>query len=264
MNRHSIPRKLRHISPQHFLLKDELRPFLFAHRGYSSRAPENSMAAFQACEEAGIPGIELDVHLSADGKVVIVHDHDLQRTAGGKGRVEEKSYQELQNYDIGSWYSRDFAGQRIPLLEDLLSRFGDRFYYDIEMKDETHGDSGLAAAVVEIIQRMGMQDHCFLSSFNPYPLKAAKKAAPKLPTAIIYSTAKDVPPILRRGLGRFIAGTEILKPKYLQAGKTAVSYFRSLEGRPCIPWTVDDRELGKMLLASGVEGLISNDPGLHQ
>lgn len=258
-----IPRRLNSFAPGHFLTREELRPFIFGHRGYSSRAPENSMAAFRECKAAGIPGLELDVHLTSDGGVVIIHDHSLERTAGAPGRVEEKTLEELCRLDIGSWYSPQFAEERIPSLRSLFEAFGDVFYYDIELKDEVHGDSGLAAAVLAEIRRAGLAHRCFISSFNPYPLMQVKKLEPKVPTAIIYSTDKGVPPILRHGLGRFIAAADIQKPAYRQAGPAVSSWFRKVEGRMVIPWTVDDAETGKRLLAGGADGLISNDPEIH-
>jgi glycerophosphoryl diester phosphodiesterase len=222
------------------------------------------MAAFSACEEAGIGGLELDIHLTSDGGLVIIHDHTLSRTAGGEGRVEEMELETLKSIDIGSWFSPDFDGEMIPTLQKLFSTYGDRFYYDIELKDETHGDSGLGGAAVQAVVDAKLEHRSFFSSFNPYPLIAAKRAAPEIPTAIIYSNDKEVPPILRHGLGAAIAGVSIRKPAWRQAGGIAVPFYRHIEGRPVIPWTVDDRELGRQLLGRGVDGLISNDPAVHR
>lgn len=261
-----IPRRVRSLEYQgkhHFLSDPSLRPLLFGHRGYSSRAPENSMAAFAACDAAGIDGLELDIHLTADGGLVIIHDHTLNRTAGMDGRLETLTTEELCRCDIGSWFSPDFAGETIPTLQQLLGTWGDRFYYDIELKDETHGDSGLGTAAVEAVKTAKLEHRCFFSSFNPYPLIAAKKAAPEIPTAIIYSDDAEVPPILRHGLGAALAAVSIRKPAWRQAGAVAVPFYRRMEGRPVIPWTVDDVETGQMLQQRGVDGLISNDPAIH-
>jgi glycerophosphoryl diester phosphodiesterase len=258
-----IPRQIRNLSPEHFLRQEKLKPFIFGHRGYSSRAPENSLPAFTACAEAGVPGIELDVHLTRDGHLVIIHDHSTKRTTGVEGSVEALSLQELKQLDIGSWSGSAFTGERIMTLKELLNHFGDAFYYDIELKDRAHGDSGIAAAAVTIIEEAGLENRCFLSSFNPYPLAAAAKLKTRIPAAIIYCTSKEVPWILRHGAGRFLASTPIVKPGYKQTGPLSMKLFRALEGRAVIPWTVDDPEIGRNILKLGADGLISNDPEIH-
>ena len=92
------------------------RPLLFGHRGYSSVAPENTMEAFDLCVGRGIPGAELDVHLCKSGELVIIHDHELQRLAGIDAVVEDSTYAELRQLDVGSHKDPRFAGARIPLL----------------------------------------------------------------------------------------------------------------------------------------------------
>jgi len=257
------PYALAQFSEEHFINQQALRPLLFGHRGYSSRAPENTMSAFRLCADLHIPGIELDVHLTEDGKIVVIHDHNLKRTAGIEAVVEACRLDDLRRADIGSWFSPEFTGELIITLQELFETFSDRFYYDIELKDETRGDSGLASAVVDVIEKSGLEMRCILSSFNPFPLIAARKRSKSIPTAIIYSNDKAVPAILRRGFGKVIASTPILKPDFHQAGPFATAWYRRVEGRAVIPWTVDDLASGKMLLHRGVDGLITNDPEIQ-
>ncbi|MDD2296482.1 MAG: glycerophosphodiester phosphodiesterase family protein, partial [Sphaerochaetaceae bacterium] len=99
------------------------RPLLFGHRGYSELAPENTMAAFDLCVTHEIPGIEIDVHLCKTGELVVIHDHDLLRLAGVENTVEEMSLTELKQLDVGSHKDKKFAGERIPLLEELFTTY---------------------------------------------------------------------------------------------------------------------------------------------
>ncbi len=99
------------------------RPFLWAHRGASFCAPENTLAAFAAAVAAGADGIELDIHLSRNGIPVVIHDETLQRTTDGYGAVAGRTLQQLQQLDAGSWFSAAFADQVIPSLEEVLNAF---------------------------------------------------------------------------------------------------------------------------------------------
>src|SRR5262245_64546483 len=96
------------------------------HRGASDRAPENTMAAFEAAIAIGVDAIELDVHSSRDGHLVVIHDQNLARTTSGQGLVHEHSLAELKALDAGGWFDRAFAGERIPAFEEVLERIGPR------------------------------------------------------------------------------------------------------------------------------------------
>jgi glycerophosphoryl diester phosphodiesterase len=92
------------------------RPFLWAHRGASKNAPENTMAAFAAAVELGVDGLELDIHLSRDGIPVVIHDESLERTTNGRGFVSDASLVQLQQLDAGAWFSPEFTGEPLPTL----------------------------------------------------------------------------------------------------------------------------------------------------
>ncbi|MCF0262600.1 MAG: hypothetical protein HUK23_06785, partial [Sphaerochaetaceae bacterium] len=113
---------------------------VFGHRGFSDKFPENTMMSFAACaDNPAIDGVELDVHLCKSGEVVVAHDFSLKRTAGLDINIEDLTWDELKEIDVGSFKGSgcgglDFSGARVPLLEDLFRTFGDRFIYDIELK----------------------------------------------------------------------------------------------------------------------------------
>ena len=108
--------------------------FVTAHRGFSGTAPENTLAAFRAAIDTGCDMIELDVHLSRDNQVVVIHDDTLERTTSGRGNVADQTYAELKRLDAGSWFDPRFSGERIPTLADVLSLARNRILVNIELK----------------------------------------------------------------------------------------------------------------------------------
>jgi glycerophosphoryl diester phosphodiesterase len=251
-------------------LPDFPRPLVFAHRGASTRAPENTRASFALAMEAGIPGIELDVHLSSDGELVVIHDHYTGRTAPGSlapsgspegYEVEKTAWKILRELDAGSWKAPRFASERFMLLEELFAWAGERVYYDIELKSRIKDDYGLEKALAGEISRSGLAKRCLVSSFNPFALKRFKRFAPQIPTGIIWSRTEELPFFLRRGEGRWIASADYLKPAHGLAKPLSRLAWKLSGGATFVPWTVDSPEEARRLLSLGAEGLISNDPG---
>lgn len=235
-------------------------PLLFAHRGYSSRAPENTISAFKAAREAGIPGIELDVHRCATGELVVIHDHELRRLSGTDGIVEQESFESLRKLDVGSWFSEPFAGERIPHMEEVFDTLGDSVYYDIEIKNREDEPGPLERELVDLIRARNLEERCLVSSFNPYTIRLVKAIAPQLTTAIIYSSDRAVPFPLRHGEGRFIARCNVLKPSMKKMKPWPLFINQMVMGYPVITWTVDSPEMASRILKLNVTGIISNDP----
>jgi glycerophosphoryl diester phosphodiesterase len=244
------------------LLPGHARPLLFAHRGLSSEAPENTMAAFKSAKDHGIPGIELDVHLSADDQVVVIHDGTTARTSPGSSMIVAQSNREaLKTLDVGAWKDPKFSGERIPLLSELFEEHGADFYFDIELKNRDNTDGHLEALLARLLDDFRMEaDRVVVSSFNPLMLAKFKATCPRIPTAIIYCADDDVPWYLRRGEGRWIAGADFLKPEYLIPTRTGMAIGRAIGGRPVLPWTVDEPAIARKMIALGCEGVISNTP----
>jgi glycerophosphoryl diester phosphodiesterase len=119
------------------------RFFVWAHRGASALAPENTLAAFRAAEAGGADGLELDVQLSRDGVPVVLHDATVDRTSDGRGAVAELTLTELRRLDVGTWFAPAFAGERLPTLEEVLAWGGRRLRFNIEIKDAAAGQAVL-------------------------------------------------------------------------------------------------------------------------
>ena len=249
------------------ILPDRARPLLFAHRGCSSLAPENTMAAFRKARELGIPGLELDIHVCATGELVVAHDDNFLRTApsganAGSRDIEELPLKEIRAVDVGSFFDPVFAGERPPLLEEVLEEFCPALYIDIELKSgRVLGDElpGLTAKKLEEFGK-AVEEAVTVSSFNPFSIAAFKRACPRIPTAIIYSESKDVPRILRRGFGRHIAACTYVKPDHRLVNQASFSRIAVREKRPMIPWNIDDPATARAMLRQGCDGIISNRP----
>jgi glycerophosphoryl diester phosphodiesterase len=241
------------------------RPLLFAHRGLSSIAPENTMAAFKLARSMGMPGIEFDVHLTSDGKLAVIHDHSTARVAAASLDVERSNWKELSALDIGSWKGRKWKGERIVELRELFEEFGESFYYDIELKSSISSDYGLEAAVAACLRdafasKGGLTGRILVSSFNPMALARFKYLSSAIPTAIIWSSDADVPAYLRHGEGRWIGKVDALKPDKAKVTRISSLRWRKLGRYPILPWTVDDKIEAARLLSLGCDGVISNKP----
>lgn len=244
------------------LLPDRPRPLLFAHRGCSSLAPENTMESFAKAREYGAPGIELDIHLCADGELLVCHDDHFRRTAGCDKSPESMTLEEIRELDVGSWFAPEYSGARVPLLQEVLEEFCPGMYIDIELKTRKTSADPLPEALAKLLARQNdtVRSALTVSSFNPIAIKRFKALEQTVPTAIIWCADKEVPWYLRSGQGRWIAGCDYLKPIHSKAGPLAVLLLKNLGGRSLVPWTVDEKALAEKLLAGGCEGIITNRP----
>jgi len=129
-----------------------------AHRGASAFAPENTMAAFEKAIELGADVIELDLHLTRDNEIVVIHDDTLDRTTDGSGPVHQRSLGELMRLDAGRWFGEGFAGQRIPRLAEVLDRFAGRVPLALEIKAGSTFFPGIEEKVVSALRQRAVID----------------------------------------------------------------------------------------------------------
>lgn len=244
------------------LFPDRPRPLLFAHRGCSSLAPENTLVAFKKAREVKAPGIELDVHQCASGELVVAHDDTFLRTAGDDRAIADLTLQEIRAIDVGAFFDPSFRGEHPLLLEEVIEEFCPDIYIDIELKTRKTKQDPLPGLVAEKIRVLGnrVSQSLSISSFNPFSLTAFKRLCPFIPTAIIWSADKEVPPLLRYGFGRFISSCDYLKPVHLQVKRFSSGKGAYQRKRPLVPWTIDDPALGEKMLHLGCEGIITNRP----
>ena len=224
-------------------------PFLWAHRGASCCAPENTMTAFAAAVESGADGLELDIHLSRDGVPVVIHDETLQRTTDGWGPVAGMTWPRLQQLDAGSWFAAEFAGESIPALEEVLATFGGQLRLNLELKEFHAG-----MAVLELLDGYPAVE-IVVSSFNYELLRGLRSANGRLPLAVLFDagnwrqavqTANDL------SACAFHPAANLVTRPMLAACTRA--------GLPVSVWTVDRPCVARSLARAGVSGLFTNDP----
>ncbi|NMA22946.1 MAG: glycerophosphodiester phosphodiesterase [Spirochaetales bacterium] len=224
------------------------KPLLFGHRGDSAHHTENTLTAFEACIEAKIDGIELDVQLCKSGQLVVFHDSTLSRLCGIDRRVDEMTLDELKEVRLP-------GDEQIPTLSEVFSTIGSHLVYDLELKSRSLSSTGLEAATLALIEEHQLSKNCYVSSFNPTLVWRFQRLGRRaIPTAVIYSHSTEVPRPLRKGQGQYVVRPTFLKPEHSQA-------FAALKGRrQVLTWTVDDPQEAKALLDAGVMGIISNNP----
>lgn len=162
-----------------------LKPIIEAHRGDSSLAPENTLAAFRSAVTHQAEAIELDVHLSRDQQLVVMHDERVDRTTNGKGAISELTLDELRRLDAGSWFGPQFAGERLPLLTEVLDLLVNTpVRLNIEIK---YGPTVAIAArqVVDLLRQYGQAGYYVVSSFDLPALLEVQKLAPEITLALI-------------------------------------------------------------------------------
>ena len=156
------------------------RPLLVAHRGASEVAPEHTIAAYEAALQAGADALELDVHLSADDQLVVIHDDRLDRTTDGRGAVRDYTVQQLKRLDAGRWFSRAFRGQRIQTLSEVLERFRDRAAFGVELKGGSDFYPGIEERLLTLLGIYEVVDRTLVASFDHHALRKCRDLDPEV------------------------------------------------------------------------------------
>jgi glycerophosphoryl diester phosphodiesterase len=166
------------------------RSRVIAHRGFSGRAPENTLVAVRQAIAVGADMVEVDVTLTADHRVVCIHDDTLDRTTNGTGPVSGHTLAQLGRLDAGSWFSSSFRNQRIPTLDEVLDTVRGRILINIEIKEEAVTDQlagGIAERVVRLVAEREMSETVVISSFAPVALEHVRAIDPTIPTASLFN-----------------------------------------------------------------------------
>jgi glycerophosphoryl diester phosphodiesterase len=233
------------------------RPLVFAHRGASKLAPENTLPAFEAAIRSGADGVELDVQYSSDGHLVVIHDLTLEKLTNGMGRVTAQPLATLRALDAGSHFGPQFGGTRIPFLGEVLDLLKGKLLVNVELKVPDTASSGMGADVVAAVRAHGMADQVVISSFNPFALRKAKLAGSEIECALLL--AHDLPGWMQWGLTRRYSRADGIHP---EAAMVDVAYvaWASKQRLPLRVWTVDDEAEMRRLLALGVDAMITDVP----
>lgn len=222
---------------------------IWAHRGASGDAPENTMSAFRLAEKAGADGLELDVRLTADGVPMVLHDDTLDRTSDVQGALSAFCRNDLQHVDGGSWFAPQFAGEGIPALEQVLQWAEDRLYLNVEIKEYAAG-----MAVKELLDQFS-RCRALVSSFDHELLKALRVSAPEMPLGFLSETC-----CWHQQLCDAVScGAESFHPRQDLVTPEQIAQCHAL-GLKVYPWVVDDVARFRALLRMGVDGVFTNYP----
>ena len=238
-------------------LLDQLeRPVIFAHRGASVYAPENTLSAFELAVKLGAKAIELDTMLSSDGIPVVIHDHTLERTTDGHGHVNSHNYSDLSRLDAGSWFSDAFKGEKIPSLHKVLESISNKILVNIELKNYHAPHDNLAEMVIQLVDKLHVWDSVLFSSFLPRNLKYLRIKNPDAKIALL------CPPGIKGWIFRssFYYG---LSPAIIHPAVWDVD-LKYIErehhrGRRVHVWTVNDKTKANDLFISNVDGIFTDD-----
>jgi glycerophosphoryl diester phosphodiesterase len=219
---------------------------IYAHRGASAELPENTMAAFRRAVALGVDALELDIHATRDGVLVVSHDPDGRRMAGVGERLADLTFAEAQRWDVG-------GGERLPRFEDVVTEFAS-LPLNVDLKRD------IADATVTLLRRMGAEERVCLASFERKTMERVRALGYRGPTSLSQTealVALALPPALRRGRFRVRAARAQLP---LSLGRPWVIRRMKALGLAVDYWTVDDPDLARRLVAMGADGIMTNDP----
>lgn len=233
---------------------------LIAHRGLSSRAPENTMAAFRAAVDAGFDWIETDVDILGDGTPVLIHDTSLERTTNRRGRYYDLTVEDLDGIDAGGWFSPQFAGEPLPRLADLIDFMNETgLNANIELKSNEEGarrSLQLRDSVLAELERLHPGRQVIVSSFNHVLLAKFKEAAPQWEVGCLYETVAlydDWRSVLE------LVGATHIHPEDSYLTERTVAEFKEA-GYGVNVWTVNQADRANQLFNWGVDAVISDVP----
>lgn len=235
-------------------------PYIIAHRGISAKAPENTLASFAlAVNSPGIDMVELDVRLTKDEEVIVLHDRTLQRTTTGNGIARKFSYQEMSKYDAGSWFNPAFRTEHIPTLRQVLQLVGKTRWVNIEIKsDPFHKESPgvIEQKVLKVVSECKMEHAVLFSSFDHHLVANLKRMAPEATTGVLFNFFRDfgrLPSKLARRANAsvFICGKGELRPAMIEdAHRHEIAVY---------VYTLNSIKDAQKMIQLGVQGIISDN-----
>jgi glycerophosphoryl diester phosphodiesterase len=241
------------------MLKSLTQPVIFAHRGASARAPENTIAAFELALTQQADAIELDVKLSADGHVVVIHDPTVDRTTNGRGRVRDFSLAELKALGAVNSFSGDYQNERIPTLEEVFEAVGKRTFINIELTNYTSKRDDLVETVCMVVKKHQMQNRILFSSFLPANLTKARSYLPEVPRGLL--ARNGLLGVWARSFGFTFGKYDALHANLKDVARQAATRVHRLKRRLYV-WTVNQEQDMRRLFNWNVDGIFTDDPQL--
>jgi glycerophosphoryl diester phosphodiesterase len=235
------------------------QPAIFAHRGASAYAPENTLAAFELAVQQKADAIELDAKLTAEGQVVVIHDQTVDRTTDGSGRVGEMTLAQLRRLDAGSHFAPAFHGERIPTLEEVFEAVGEKTFINVELTNYASMADSLAEKVADLVRRHQLAKRVMFSSFNPLALLRARRKLPEPPIGLLAQPGKPGA-WARSWIGRII-GYNSLNPELSDADLHLVESAHQ-HGKRVLVYPVNQAEDIRRIFQLHADGIFTDNPVL--
>lgn len=229
---------------------------IIAHRGASHDAPENTLAAIRLAWQQNADAVEIDVRLSRDGALVVMHDDNTRRTAGHDAKIAAQTLEELKRLDAGSWKGAPFAGETIPTLGEVLAELPAGKGLVIEVKDAR---PEVVPALQSALAQSGvLPAQLLLIGFDYEQVKRLKSALPQLRVLLLRSAPLAVEELIALCRDASLDGVDLQHAFPLD--EKAIAKLRAA-GLAWYVWTVDDANIARRLVAAGVDGITTNRPG---
>lgn len=245
--------------------KNKKQPIVVvAHRGASAYAPENTLAAIKKALAMGVDMVEIDVQLTKDKQVVLMHDLTVDRTTNGKGRVRDLTFDEIRKLDAGSWFSNEFAGEKIPTLEEVIETIKGKCKLLIEVKRVKTKKPEIEAKIVQLIDKYNAQNWCVVQSFETQVVKNIQTLDKSIECHKLVTMNISVLPLhldsrIKTGTIYKYKTVQAINPYFKMLNKRKVNKIHS-RGQKIFTWTVNEQEDMKRLIDMGVDGIITNYP----
>ena len=227
---------------------------IFAHRGFSANYPENTMIAFVEAEKAKTDGIEIDIQMTKDGEIVIIHDEKVDRTTNGSGFVQQLSYKELRALNAGHRFKYSNK-ESIPTLSELFEWMqGNSIICNIEMKNNKISYEGMEEKTINLIRQYGFEKRIIFSSFNHYSLVHSYRIAPEIETAPLLSDGIYQPWIYANAINAkgFHPNYKRLNGEIIRASESNNIKVRA--------YTVNNSKTMRALMKEGISAIITDEP----
>ena len=233
------------------------RPTIFAHRGSSAYAPENTISAFKLAILHGADAIELDAKLSADGHVVVIHDKTIDRTTPSSGQVGDLPLSELQALDAGSHFDITFQNENIPTLDEVFESCGREIFINVELTNYASIFDDLPERVAKLVKEHKLEENIMFSSFNPLALRRINRQLPEVPIGLLSLPGRKG--ILARcRLSRFFVPFQALHPELNDANSSLVRWLHR-NGHRIHVYTVNRAKDLQRMFELDVDGIFTDD-----
>ena len=228
---------------------------IFAHRGYSAMNPENTMKAFVEAEKAGADGLELDVQMTKDGELVVIHDEKVDRTTDGTGYIKDQTFIELRKLNAGHKFKKWFQKNQIPSLTEVLEWLTtNKLLCNIELKNGMFPYDGMEAKVIQLVRQYDLSNRIILSSFNHYSIVNSYRMAPEIEIAPLLSECLYMPWVYAQSIQ-----AKAIHPKYSPIIDDLIIQSMA-NGIAVRPYTINKEAVMKRLFSIKCSAIITDDP----